>query len=310
MGILNRGETKAFLTFEEQLNLLESRGLIVTDSAYALAILKRTNYYRLSAYSLTLRKDDTFYPDVTFENIYELYRFDECFRSIILKHSFVVEVSFRSYIAYVHSKNHGPLGYLDAANFSDLTRHARFLSDLAENIERSDDTFISHHKKDLGGVYPLWVAIEELTYGTLSMMYKNLLPDDRAEIADTFIGYSRYYVENWLQCCSYCRNIAAHGGRFYNRMLKSCPVRLSRKMTRFVDNNRPFAFVLAIYNLLPSQECKQIFISDLSSLFDSHPFALHKHVGFPKNWLKMLENQHRRHRHGEYQIQEERARRV
>ena len=108
MGILNRGNTKPFLTINEQLDLLESRGLEIKDKAYALAILKRTNYYRLSAYSLTLRKKDAFYPGVSFENIYELYRFDERFREIILKHGFVVEVSFRSYIVYVHSKNHGP----------------------------------------------------------------------------------------------------------------------------------------------------------------------------------------------------------
>lgn len=294
MGILNRGDTKPFLPFDDQLSLLESRGLVINDRQYALAILKRTNYYRLSAYSLTLRKKDSFYSGVTFENVYELYRFDERFREIILKHGFIVEVSFRSYIAYVHSKNHGPIGYLDASNFVDLTRHARFLSDLADNIERSDDTFIVHHKHDLGGVYPLWVAIEELTYGVLSMMYKNLLSNDRDEIAGTYVGYSRKYVENWLQCCSYCRNISAHGGRFYNRQLKSCPVRLSKKMSRRIDNTRPFAFILAIYNLLPSQECKQHLIDDLSALFSDHPFALLKHVGFPPDWTDLLRNQYRK----------------
>lgn len=40
---LNRGLTKPFKTINEQLDLLESRGLIVCDRDNALDILNRTN---------------------------------------------------------------------------------------------------------------------------------------------------------------------------------------------------------------------------------------------------------------------------
>lgn len=58
------GETKPFKTYEEQVALLKSRGLIISDEAEAKDILKRLNYYRLSAYSLTLRKNDEFFPGI------------------------------------------------------------------------------------------------------------------------------------------------------------------------------------------------------------------------------------------------------
>ena len=70
---LKIGETKPFLSIDDQLDLLIKRGLIVSDRNNALNILNRTNYYRFSAYSLTLRKDNVFYPNITFDNIYEIF---------------------------------------------------------------------------------------------------------------------------------------------------------------------------------------------------------------------------------------------
>lgn len=67
---------KPFKTYDEQISLLKSRGLIISDDDKAREILKRMNYYRLSAYSLTLRKDDVFYPGVSIEDIVALYDFD------------------------------------------------------------------------------------------------------------------------------------------------------------------------------------------------------------------------------------------
>jgi abortive infection bacteriophage resistance protein len=41
---------KPYLTFQEQLALLKSRGLLVTNDEAALSCLERIGYYRLSAY--------------------------------------------------------------------------------------------------------------------------------------------------------------------------------------------------------------------------------------------------------------------
>ena len=63
---------KPFKTYKEQIELLKSRGLIISNDTVAEAILRKMNYYRLSDYSLTLRKDDRFYPDVSIEDIMAL----------------------------------------------------------------------------------------------------------------------------------------------------------------------------------------------------------------------------------------------
>lgn len=286
--MLNRGNTKPFLHYEDQLKLLENRGLVIEDREKALSVLKSINYYRLSGYSLSLRKDNSFYPGITFDNIYEIYMFDERFRYIIMKYCSIVEVSFRSYMAYYHAEKYSPLGYLDASNFDDISRHSNFLVELDKEIERSDDYFVAHHKDDLNSVFPFWVAIEVTSFGLLSKLFKNMKTEDRNAISRSYVGFGRKYVENWLQCCSYCRNIAAHCGRFYNRHLKACPVKISSKVYSGVDNTMAFAFVLAIYNLLPSDRVKKMFSNDLLNCFADYPFALPKYMGFPNGWETLL----------------------
>ena len=95
------GKTKPFKTYDEQIALLKSRGLIISNEEEAKEILKRMNYYRLSAYSLTLRKDDVFYPNVSIEDIVALYDFDADLRKIVFYYSSKAETAARAYIAFL-----------------------------------------------------------------------------------------------------------------------------------------------------------------------------------------------------------------
>ena len=52
--------TKDFKTIDEQLEILRSRGLIIDDENIAKDFLLYNNYYRISGYSLPLRKNNTF----------------------------------------------------------------------------------------------------------------------------------------------------------------------------------------------------------------------------------------------------------
>lgn len=286
---LNTGKTKPFLSIDEQIDLLISRGLVVNDRENARDILKRTNYYRFSAYSLTLRKDDTFDPGVTFDNIYELYRFDDALRKIILQYSQYIEVAVRAYIAYEHSKKYGPLGYMDNKNFENALFHLDFIKKLTDEIEKSDDIFVNHYKDEYNNIFPLWVAIECATFGNLSKLYKNLKPEDRMNISRNYYGVSREYIENWLQAIVFARNIAAHGGRFYNRILRAVPLKLDKKHKTIIDRYSTFAYVYAIHRMQATTALAHSMRNDLTTIFDQYPFARKDYLGFPENWLDILE---------------------
>lgn len=68
---------KSPTTYEQQIEILKTRNLLISNEAQAIQILQRVSYYRLSAYFLSLKKErDLFKDGVTFEQAYRLYEFD------------------------------------------------------------------------------------------------------------------------------------------------------------------------------------------------------------------------------------------
>lgn len=97
---------KAALSFEQQIDHLISRNLIVRDRASAVLILSSTNYYRFSAYWFPFRMRDAtglvtghLVPGTTFEAVVELYEFDRQLRLFVLDAIERVEVALRTQIA-------------------------------------------------------------------------------------------------------------------------------------------------------------------------------------------------------------------
>ena len=76
---------KDYKSLDEQIEILKSRGLNIPDETAAKQFLYQNNYYRVSGYSLTLRKHDVFTKSATFQNIVDIYDFDHELRHILLK---------------------------------------------------------------------------------------------------------------------------------------------------------------------------------------------------------------------------------
>lgn len=279
--------TKPFKTYAEQIALLRERHLIINDEAYAENVLKKLNYYRFSAYSLTLRENDVFYEGVTFEDIVALYEFDKELRGIVFKYGATAETVARAYIAYYHAQKYGPLGYLNNQNFVSEQFHAEFLNTLFGALKRSKELFILHHREDKNGVYPVWVISEEMTFGMLSRFYKNMSVDDREDIARQFYGLKHDYIDNYLQCAVVVRNIAAHGGRFYNRKRLGPAVNFPKRFKGTVSNTSTFAYFYALYELLPDTD-KLDLVRSLERVFNRYPNAQINRLGFPRNWKELL----------------------
>lgn len=66
-------------TFESNLQILKSRGLIIEDEDLAIRTLQRINYYRLSAYGLSQKRNNQFFEGATFSQIHALYESDHRF---------------------------------------------------------------------------------------------------------------------------------------------------------------------------------------------------------------------------------------
>ena len=97
-------------TYEEQVSILKERGLHIESEQKAIDVLKRINYYRLTAYGLTLKtsdKADQYKSGTSFEHILKLYEFDKELRLLLLDAIESIETAFRAHIAYYHAHAYG-----------------------------------------------------------------------------------------------------------------------------------------------------------------------------------------------------------
>ncbi|WP_370639230.1 Abi family protein [Corynebacterium sp. CNCTC7651] len=92
---------KRFTTVEEQIEILETRGLTL-DRAEAEKWLRVVNYYRLSGYSYPFRDShggkptDHFIPGASFGQVVALYEFDRKMSTLVYDAVQRVEVAFRA----------------------------------------------------------------------------------------------------------------------------------------------------------------------------------------------------------------------
>jgi len=113
---------KPFLDESQQVALLASRGLSVSDPKMAAEFLKRVNYYRLSGYAIPFLIDrEHFKPDASFDELMSVYRFDRILRDLLFEALEAAELAYRAIFAHQLSRNFGPLGYRDVANFKNVS---------------------------------------------------------------------------------------------------------------------------------------------------------------------------------------------
>lgn len=279
-------------TYEQQIQILQSRNLMIDDMDDALSFLKRVNYYRLSAYGLTLKQNndkDLFQDGVTFSQMIMIYKFDQKLRDLLMNYLELVEIEFRSKIAYHHAHRFGALGYRNPDNFHSQVKHEEFLEVLSKQINQSSkELFVMHHRSKYGGEFPFWVVIEVISFGELSKLYKNLTNENKSEVVKDF-KIPHYYVESWLHTLTYTRNVCAHYGRIYGKELTIKP-KLFKKMRKTFECNRIFSAIFILSKLLHPSERKN-FITTLQALLEEYSDYINlKELGFIVGWEKLLES--------------------
>jgi abortive infection bacteriophage resistance protein len=177
--------SKQPLSFAEQLQLMQERGLAITDPDRALRWLKKISYYRLSAYFLPFKDNGNFLPGTEFDDVAGLYIFDRKLRLLVLDAIERIEVEVRTAITYEIARAHGPFGHLDPANFDPQYRHVDLLRDIRIEEARAGETFVLHFRNKYTSEpdLPVWMATELLSLGAISLMYRYLSPAIKTAIA-------------------------------------------------------------------------------------------------------------------------------
>ncbi|WKA51825.1 Abi family protein [Planococcus liqunii] len=205
---------KFFATHDEQIAILQERGLLVSDEAATKRILSRENYYALiDGYKEPfLEEDERLNPyrieqyteGTEFSHIYALYRFDRELRMLLLNELLKFEKNMKSKISYRFSEKFQEQdSFLEPAHYSLDSQHFherdRIISTLANLIK-------SHKKRDRvrypairdffdkNRNVPLWVLANFLSLGQITNFYTVIDEELRERIARDFAEeYSEEY---------------------------------------------------------------------------------------------------------------------
>ncbi|MCL2828886.1 MAG: Abi family protein [Oscillospiraceae bacterium] len=287
-------EDKRWLSFQEQVDRLVQRGCIVDDVDFCIEVLKRMNYYRLTAYFLPFKEkeNDRYKVGTRFETVYQIYEFDKRVRAILLSALEDIEIFFRTQIAHYHAQKYGGLGYLDAMTFGHYHKHDGFIEKLNAEIQRNKTLpFVAHHIEKYNKRLPLWVAVELFSFGTVSLFYSDLHRRDQRELAKIMYPDTPYNYEvlrSWLRCCTELRNACAHYGRLYYQIFPTIPK--TPKGQHFTLGRRLFDMVYVVRSLYMDDEgWGNGILPQITALIERYqPHINLFHIGFPPNWEEKL----------------------
>lgn len=214
---------KEFKTYKEQIKLLKSKGLAVPDEEHAIKVLRSTSYFALiNGYKRPFKDTNGNYlPDACFDDIENLYVFDEQMRVFVLGQLLALETRIKSSISYTFSQRYRePDSYLNVNNYNytgNKTQAVNKLVSILQSIYDSNEhRYITHYKKNHKGEVPLWVLINAMTFGQISKMYSLLKEGEQQRIGGDFGVSSQKDMMSILDILTLYRNVCAHNERLYD----------------------------------------------------------------------------------------------
>ncbi|HTM67181.1 MAG TPA: Abi family protein [Flavipsychrobacter sp.] len=284
---------KAATTYAAQIQQLSDRGLIISNEYRCSHLLETISYYRLSGYWYPLLADKVnhvFKEGATFGTAFKLYCFDRELRRLVVSELEKIEVAVRAKLVYVLSHQYGCFWFRYPQYFKNPVHHAKTISKIGDEYSRSDEEFInSFRKKYSDPLPPSWMTMEITSFGTLSMLYKNLKPGKEKRRVANFFGVSDTVLESWLHSIVYLRNVCAHHSRLWNRAMSIRPhfpltPRKVWLLNTDIKNNRTYFMLCMLRYLLQTVNPNTNFTYKLKALFEKYPNVDLRAMDFPKNW--------------------------
>ena len=304
---------KTFKTLDEQIEIMQSKGLTILDIDKAKSILFRENYFFLNGYRQLLMYpgEKKFIKGATFDELYSIFIFDRKIRNIFFKYILVIENNEKSIISYYLSKKYGykEKEYLKDENFIDDPSRIKQVHDVISKMKRQiringDQHRATAHYVSNYGYIPLWVLVKVLSFGIVAELFGILKYEDRESIAEVY-NISSETLLIFLSLLANFRNICAHEDIFYDhRTGRKIPDTRYHKLLDIETDeegyifgkNDLFALVLIMKFMLSESEFRDL-VHEISYELDVLNGKVNsvsiveilKKIGFPINWTDILE---------------------
>lgn len=266
-----------------------------------------------------------------FKQITSLYAFDRELRLLIMDAVERVEVAIRATLNNVMGTKYqtevecsGSHWYLNENLFKKTYQHKRLLkevedkqdkefNDLQKDIKKIERSAANPEVKfqrierrvresyprfyrnsyNTPRLMPGWAMAEELTFGSISYLYRGLAKDiDRKEIAKRF-ELPQEVFESWLHTLNFVRNCCAHHSRLWNRELAIQPKiphgelwKLPNRLepSQVQPNRRVYMVLLMLTHLMRQVSPDSQWSNKVKALILLNPDIPLFAMGFPDNW--------------------------
>lgn len=290
---------KPFKTYDEQIELLQSRNIIVSNMEFARSVLSSLSYYTIiNGYKntfLSVPGSDIFVDGTHFEDLYSIHLIDISLSNTILKNILLIERFLKTRLAYTVSNKYGvftdlydmgntnPEDYLYRGHYSSRNHAGRnaTLKYIKQSVlsDKSSDS-LAHYKIYKNHI-PAWILVSSISFGLSIRWYEILKYNDKMEVCDQFIktnnlndSEKREFMTIALNLLRQYRNKIAHGNRTFNitnlpvlpkyPLLELCYSALSEKEYNTGYGKRDlFAIILLCFILIDDQYILNQLYSDL-----------------------------------------------
>ncbi|MDT2744328.1 Abi family protein [Enterococcus asini] len=317
---------KPFSSIGNQIGILRDRNLKIPDDKLDLVehILKTENYYNIvNGYKCiflddeltSIENDDRYKKDTSFFEIYEVFLFDREIRNLFLRSLLIFESHFKSVVSYRFSEQFKSQdSYLDEENFvkdtnrlADIKKLIRKTKEIIDDKKEKDGHSINHYYDKHSGHIPLWVLVNDYTFGNISIFFSLLDDRLRNKIAKDFSEIYKYEYSTNVRVSSkilmgisktgtHFRNCCAHEMTLYNASLKqrSATKEISSELNveeKYLQKNGLFSLYIQLKLVLPKKEFTFLKTS-LMDLLGELEKAINENayktitgiMGFPSNW--------------------------
>ena len=214
-------------TLDEQIALLKSRGMIISDIEKAKEVLFDVGYYRLGFYWFPFEvtypekenRDHMFKPGTDFDNAVKLYYFDFNLRNLFLRALSRIEVAFRTKVVYlVSNKNDDKPAWFADGSVVSRAQALYYANGAYKDIKEKNGVLKLHHTHyPEDDCAPAWKTMEYMTLGQVFHLFKTIQDEDvKNDIAHEFGIRTLVTLENYLEVIKNIRNACAHSNVLYD----------------------------------------------------------------------------------------------
>ena len=305
-------EQKKFVTFDEQVDLIiNHKHITVVDKENAKDILSRIGYFPLmEGYKHLFRKQNSnmFKTETTFDEIVNLYYFDEKLRELFLRYLLRIERHLRTLISYYFVECYGISQdeYLNVNNYNKARKYKNVINKLVVILEKTTNTtdynYINYYRETYGNL-PLWVTTNVLTFGSLSKMFTVLPQSIKSRICKHFNNINQNQMDSFLSVLTKYRNVCAHGECLFSyKTVDSISdtslhekLKLPKKGNQYIKGKQDlFAVVIVFRYLLPNSDFltfKRKLIMEIENVVQLNQHVSREELldlmGFSNNWIRI-----------------------